>query len=98
MLALTSNAHEAIEGILSAASIPAGAGLRIAPPAGVDAAPGGQLQLTVAAVPAEADQVIDEEGARVFVDEEAADFLDDKVLDASIVGEEVRFAIAEQPE
>ena len=96
MLALTSSAHEAIEGILGAASIPASAGLRIAPSAGVDA-PLGELQLTVAAVPAEADQVIDEEGARVFVDEAAAEFLDDKVLDASVSGEEVRFALAEQP-
>ena len=40
--------------------------------------------------------MIDEEGARVFVDEHAAEFLDDKVLDASIIGEEIRFAIAEQ--
>jgi Fe-S cluster assembly iron-binding protein IscA len=95
MLALTSNAHEAIEGILSANSIPEGAGLRIASPPGDDA-PVGQLQLTVAAVPAEADQVIDDEGARVFVDEAAAEFLDDKVLDANVVGQEVHFAIAEQ--
>ena len=95
MLALTSNAHEAIEGILSGTRVPAHAGVRIAPPVGVDT-PLDQLQLTVAAVPAEADQVIDEEGARVFVDEHAAEFLDDKVLDASIIGEEIRFAIAEQ--
>ena len=97
MLALTNNAHDAIEGILSTSNIPAGAGLRIAPPAAADAA-GGELQVTVAALPAEADHVIDEEGARVFVDEAAAEFLDDKVLDASIVGEELRFAITDRPE
>lgn len=96
MLTLTSDAQQAIEGVLSATSIPAGAGLRIAPPAGVDAAESGQLQVTIAKVPAEADQVIDEEGARVFVDEAAADFLADKTLDATISGEEVSFALADQ--
>ena len=97
MLALTSDAQQAIEGVLSATGIPAGAGLRIAPPAEVDAAGSAQLEVTIAAVPAEGDQVIGELGARVFVDEAAAEFLDDKVLDASISGEEIRFAIAEQP-
>ena len=96
MLVLTNSAHEAIERILSATSIPAGAGLRIAPTVGGDA-PVDQLQLTLAQVPAEADQVIDEQGAPVFVDEAATEFLDDKVLDANIVGEEVQFAIADQP-
>jgi iron-sulfur cluster assembly protein len=96
MLALTSDAQQAIEGVLSATSIPDGAGLRIAPPVGDDAAASDELQVTIAQVPAEADQVIDADGARVFVDEAAVEFLDDKVLDASISGDEVRFALAEQ--
>jgi Fe-S cluster assembly iron-binding protein IscA len=96
MLALTNDAQQAIEGVLSATSIPDGAGLRIAPPVGADGAGAGQLEVTIATVPAEADQVIDQDGARVFLDEAAVDFLDDKVLDASISGEEVRFALAEQ--
>lgn len=96
MLALTSNAQEAIEGLLSASSIPDGAGVRIAPPADVDHGAVDQLRITVATAPAQADQVIDEGGARVFVDESASEFLDDKVLDASLTGEEVRFAIADQ--
>jgi hypothetical protein len=40
--------------------------------------------------------VIDDGGARVFVDGTAAEFLDDKLLDASVVGEEVQFAIGVQ--
>jgi Fe-S cluster assembly iron-binding protein IscA len=97
MLALTSNAQEAIEGLLSASSIPEGAGVRIAPPADADDTRLGQLQITVATTPSEADQVIDEAGARVFVDEAATEFLDDKILDADISGEEVSFALADQP-
>ena len=96
MLALTSDAQEAIEGVLSASSIPTGAGLRIAPPDGADAVTSGELQVTIAPAPAEADQVIDEGGARVFVDEGAVEFLDDKILDASVSSGQVRFAIAEQ--
>ena len=51
MLALTRDAQEAIEGVLSASSVPPGAGLRIAPPTGIDAAASGQLRLTIATVP-----------------------------------------------
>jgi iron-sulfur cluster assembly protein len=96
MLALTTEAQEAIEDLLSASSIPDSAGVRIAPRVDLNGASLGQLEVKVATVPAEADQVIDEGGARVFVDESATDFLDDKVLDANVSGEELRFAIAEQ--
>jgi iron-sulfur cluster assembly protein len=98
MLALTTEAQEAIEGLLSASSTPPSAGVRIAPPADAGAPGSGELQITVAKVPAEADQVIDAHGARVFVDEAAVEFLDDKILDANISGNEIRFAIAEQSE
>lgn len=96
MLAMTNEAQEAIEGLLSASSTPPGGGVRIAPPTDAGAAGSVQLQITVAEMPAEADQVIDEHGARVFVDEAAVEFLDDKILDADISGNEIRFAIAEQ--
>src|SRR2546429_8192267 len=75
MLALTSSAHEAIEGILGAASIPASAGLRIAPSAGVDA-PLGELQLTVAAVAAGGGQGDAREGGRGVVGRGAPRILD----------------------
>jgi iron-sulfur cluster assembly protein len=42
------------------------------------------------------DQVIEEEGARVFVEPEAAAILEDKVLDATVVGDRVQFSLNEQ--
>jgi Fe-S cluster assembly iron-binding protein IscA len=98
MLALTENASLAIEGILSASTIPDGAGLRIAPPPGEEAVTAGQFQVTVAGTPAETDQVIDEAGARVFVEESVADLLEDKLLDASIVEDQVHFVLGVQDE
>ena len=40
--------------------------------------------------------MIEERGARVFVEDTAAMLLDDKVLDAERSGEQVRFSIANQ--
>src|SRR4051794_1478291 len=96
MLALTSNAQEAIEALLSADSIPLGAGLRIAPPDGVDGADPGQLLVTLASLPTEADIVIDEGNARIFLAQAATMFLDDKVLDARLAGSEIQFTVTEQ--
>jgi len=96
MLALTQNASLAIEGILSASTIPDGAGIRIAPPPGEDAATAGEIQVTIAGGPADTDQVIDDSGARVFVDESVAGLLDDKLLDASVVEDQVHFVLATQ--
>lgn len=98
MLALTENATEAIEEILSAPTVPDEGGVRIAAAAPVDSAEPavGDLHVTVADSPAESDQVIEEDSARVFVGEEVADYLDDKLLDASISERGVSFAIGEQ--
>ena len=58
------------------------AGLRIA-----SAAPGpdgpGELQVTTAPGPGENDQVIETGGARIYLEPQAAAFLDDKILDAA---------------
>ena len=96
MLALTENASLAIEGILSASTIPDGAGIRIAPPPGEDPAAAGQFHVTVAGSPAETDHVIDESGARVFVDESVAGLLDDKLLDANVIEDQVHFVLGAQ--
>jgi Fe-S cluster assembly iron-binding protein IscA len=42
--------------------------------------------------------VIEEQGARVFLEREAASFLDDKVLDASVEQDQVAFTITDQIE
>jgi Fe-S cluster assembly iron-binding protein IscA len=96
VLALTDNATDAIERILAAPGVPMGAGIRIAP--GTAVSDGGaatnELQLSVAEEPAVGDDVIEEHGARVFVEDTVSDYLDDKQLDAEVVDERVRFSLA----
>lgn len=94
MLAITDNAADAIRGIVAAPEVPDGAGLRIA--SQPDASRPGTLEVSVAAVPAENDQVLDQEGARVFVEATAAQLLDDKLLDAQVDGNRVGFTISDQ--
>jgi Fe-S cluster assembly iron-binding protein IscA len=94
VLTITETAAEAIRGIVASPEIPDGAGIRIATQPGAEQpAP---LEVTVAEVPADSDQVLDEAGARVFVEEHAAEILDDKTLDAQIEGQKVGFYIGEQ--
>jgi iron-sulfur cluster assembly protein len=95
VLTITDTAAEAIRGIIAAPEIPDGAGLRIAtqPAAGAAA-----LEVTVAERPSETDQVVDEAGARVFVEADAIPLLDDKELDAQIEGTRVGFTLTEQPD
>ncbi len=98
MLTLTPDATEAIERILEAPSVPEGAGIRITPAAPTADAPIGRaLQVTVAEQPDESDEVIEEEGARVFVEDTVTEYLADKELDARVVDERVGFTVAEQP-
>ncbi len=80
MLMLTPTAIEAVRTITSGDGAPAEAGLRI-----FSATENNQaLQLAVAASPAEQDQVLSAEGSRIFLDEKAAAFLDDKILDTGL--------------
>ena len=55
-----------------------------------------ELGVAVVEAPADSDEVIEEEGARVFLDSATTDYLEAKVLDASGSDEGVRFTIAEQ--
>ena len=82
MLVLTEAAAEAVKSVTSTSRPRDGAGLRItsAPyPESPDA-----LRVTAAAGPAENDQVIEASGARVFMEPQAAAYLEDKVLDAQL--------------
>ena len=56
------------------------------------------LEVSIALLPAEDDEVIEEQGARVFLEQEAASLLDDKILDASVEQNRLAFAIADQVE
>ena len=94
MLALTESAVQAVKKIVSSSEeAPETGGLRlVADRAG--AQPSFQLQVT--ALPAEDDEVIEEKGARVFLDPEAASLLGDKVLDASVDQNQVAFTLLDQ--
>lgn len=94
MLALTDNAVQAVKQIVSASDPEAEtSGMR------VSAAPGEQsnFQLSIAKLPGEDDEVVEEGGARVFLDQAAASALGDKVLDADVVENRVAFTIMSQP-
>jgi iron-sulfur cluster assembly protein len=95
LLALTDSAVEAVKGIVSSSEVPETAGLRLV---AEREGPQANFQLSVVPLPAEDDEVIDEQGARVFLEPEAATLLDDKVLDADVEQDRVAFTIAEKIE
>lgn len=97
MLALTTEATEAIEAILKAPGVPAGAGIRIIPVAPEDGSVTSELQVEVADQPEERDEVIEEAGARVFVEDSLCGYLEDKMLDAEMAQERIRFSLAGRP-
>lgn len=83
MLTLTENARLAIAGLVEPTDVDGRAGIRIAmDPSTNGAAP--QLGLHVAAGPAPGDSVIEEDGARVFLDAGASMLLEQQTLDVRI--------------
>ncbi len=96
MLTMTPDAAEAIRLLVDQPEAPEGAGLKLAP--GV-AEPGEPAPITLSLTegPTPSDQVVEEQGARLFIDQELAPVLEDKVLDASVEGGQVAFTLIEQP-
>jgi iron-sulfur cluster assembly protein len=94
MLTITSNAAEAIRTIIEATDVPDEGGIRIA----IAQQNGAQasLELAISPAPMEGDEVLEERGVHVFLDEMAVVALDDKSLDAQIEGDEISFGIVEQ--
>jgi iron-sulfur cluster assembly protein len=91
MLTLTSNAAYTIRSLVDQ-NEDAG-GMRITSDQGA-----GALTLALAAQPAADDQVLEADGARVFLDQQAATLLDDKTLDAGADPEgRVQFGLAQGP-
>jgi iron-sulfur cluster assembly protein len=83
MLVLTEAAAEVVKSVTSTPQSPEGAGLRIASSVPEQQSPGG-LQVTAAPAPDANDQIIETAGARVFLEPQAAAYLEDKVLDARL--------------
>jgi iron-sulfur cluster assembly protein len=76
MLTLSPSAVDAVDSLLQRSEVPDDAGLRIG------TAGESRLIVEIAPEPAPGDQVIEEGGARVFVDPAAAPMLDNAELDA----------------
>lgn len=96
MLTLTETAADVVKQITEIdASNGTNPGLRISSQPDESDGPG--LVLSPADAPQEGDQVLDEAGARVYLDESAAVMLDDKVLDAQVDADgSVQFAVGMQ--
>lgn len=96
MLTLTDNAQLAIRSLTGSIDAPDGAGVRIATtaPGGDGATP--ELELAIVPEPVDGDQVVDENGARVYLDPAAAMMLDHETLDVQIdtAAQEVNFFVA----
>lgn len=92
MLTLTDNAVMVIRDLTAQQAVPQSAGLRIATDPTANA-----LTLALVEEPVQGDQVMDNSGARLFLDSEAAQLLDDKALDVEVDEQGgVQFAFAEQ--
>lgn len=94
MLTVTEEAATAIKGLCESAEAPEGAGLRIyAQPVDEERA---SLELALTPEQGPGDQVVKEAGATIYLEPNAAAYLNDKILDADAEGEQVRFSINEQ--
>jgi iron-sulfur cluster assembly protein len=94
VLTITPTAAEAIRAIVQSTDVPDEGGIRIsiARQNGADAS----LELALSPAPMEGDEVLEMNGAHVFLDETASMALEDKSLDAEIENGEISFGIVEQ--
>jgi len=91
VLTLTDNAATEIRNLVANPEVPDDGGVRIA------SNQDGALTLALAAGPADGDAVVDQSGARVFLEPQAGQLLDDKLLDAGVDPEgNVQFSIGQQ--
>ena len=87
MLTLTEHAQTAVRTLTLDPEAPESAGLRITP--GSEG-----LELMLVAEPVPGDAVIDDGGARVFVEPQAAQLLNEQTLDAQVEDGKVNFFLA----
>ncbi|RZU73716.1 Fe-S cluster assembly iron-binding protein IscA [Micromonospora kangleipakensis] len=92
MLTMTDNAMMVIRDLAVQEDVGEDGGLRIA--ADTDA---GSLSIELVPQPAQGDQVVDNEGARIFLDADAAELLNDTSVDATVDDEGiVQFGFTER--
>lgn len=93
MLTLTENASTIVKDITTRNSLVDSAGLRITS----EGAPEPAFSVITAVQPEPGDQVVEQDGATVYLDGVAADQLGDKVLDATLdPGGKVQFSLTYQ--
>lgn len=93
MLTLTENASTIVRDITTQAGLPDTAGLRI-----TSEDEESSFAIAAAEQPEPDDKVVEQAGATIYLDEQSATMLDDKVLDAAVDDEgKVEFALAVQP-
>ena len=90
-LKLSETAAEVIGEMLVEMDLPPGAGLRIT------IAAGDELNLSIEPEAQEGDRTTEDHGVNLFLDEEAAKELDDKMLDAHRHGDHAHFSVEDQP-
>jgi Fe-S cluster assembly iron-binding protein IscA len=91
VLTLTDNAATEIRNLVAAPEVPDDAGVRIA------SAGDGSLTLALTGAPTDGDAVVENAGARVFLDPAAAELLADQALDAGPDAEgQARFTLVHQ--
>lgn len=92
MLTLTENASTIVKDVATQSGGDA-TGIRIS----VDPVQAGSLGLTLADKPEPGDQVVEQDGATVYLEGQAAEQLSDKVLDAGVdEAGNLQFALAQQ--
>jgi Fe-S cluster assembly iron-binding protein IscA len=96
MLVLTETAAEVVRALTATPEAPEGTGLRIASATPQPHDPGA-LQISATSGPDENDQVIEAAGAHVYLEPQAAAYLEDKVLDAQVDADgKARFSLGMQ--
>jgi iron-sulfur cluster assembly protein len=94
VLTLTQAAAEVVRSLVEQSEAPDSGGLRIA--ATDDPAEGVELELSLVGEPEALDATVEQEGATVYLDPEAAELLDDKLLDASVADDHVTFVLRDE--
>jgi Fe-S cluster assembly iron-binding protein IscA len=94
LLHITPAAAEAIHAITR--SVPGSAGVRITtlPQASTNGSgPVAVFDFYPTPEPGDGDEIVEEQGVQVFLEQEVVPLLDDKLLDAELEGDEVRFTV-----
>jgi iron-sulfur cluster assembly protein len=94
VLVLTDRAVEVVKEIVASDGPAESSGLRMVAD---QIGPEPHIQITIAALPGEDDEVVETAGARVFLEPTAASLLEDKLLDATVEQNTVSFTIVDQP-